>query len=194
MLYVIPTGIVGARIYHVIDYWWYYKEDLVEVLRVWHGGLGIYGAILGGILGLWVYTLKNKKTFQAGLDLICIGLPVGQAIGRLGNYFNQELYGKETKAFWGIIIEGKKYQPLFLFEAILNMGLFLVMVLLSRKERNLGFFAGFYFVGYGVIRFCLDFLRLELWKIGGIGVSQVISIIVFIWGIWLIFLKSKRAK
>jgi phosphatidylglycerol:prolipoprotein diacylglycerol transferase len=188
LLWVVGGGMIGARLYHVVDYWGYYSRNLVEIVAVWQGGLGIFGGILGGMLGLWVYTRK-KEIFLKMLDLVAFGLPVGQAIGRWGNFFNQELYGKPTSLPWGIyirpenrllsVIEYERFQPLFLYESLWCLGVFGVLHWLVKdkvvklgKGRLFIFYLGF----YGLGRFFLEFLRIESWKIYGVNVAQAISL------------------
>src|SRR3989338_4750494 len=106
LLWMIVPGIVGARMYHVVDYWQeVYVGQWWLIPQVWTGGLWIYGALLGGMVGLWLFCKRHKQNFLQWLDVIAFGLPIGQAIGRWGNYFNQELYGKLTSLPWGIYIE-----------------------------------------------------------------------------------------
>jgi len=107
--WVLIFGIVGARAYHVLSWWNFYRQNPVQILALGNGGLGIYGAILGGVLGLWVWRrkgIKGLKGIKTGelLDVAAPGIAVAQAIGRLANYFSQELYGFPTKMPWGIYI------------------------------------------------------------------------------------------
>jgi phosphatidylglycerol:prolipoprotein diacylglycerol transferase len=157
-------------------------------VAVWHGGLGIFGGILGGGVGLWIYTRK-KDIFLKMLDLVAFGLPIGQAIGRWGNFFNQELYGKPTSLPWGIyirpenrllsVIEYERFQPLFLYESLWCLGVFGALHwLVKDKVVKLGKGGVFiFYLGlYGLGRFFLEFLRIESWKIYGVNVAQAISL------------------
>lgn len=196
--WVLVGGIVGARLYHVIDLWdKLYRSDPIQIIKVWNGGLGIWGAIIGGVtmlLGYYVIRLRKKMNLFNLLDVAFVGLPLGQAIGRLGNFFNQELYGRVTNLPWGIPVEGQlgKFHPLFAYEAISNLILFGVLVKLVRLdkfEKRSGLVTGIYLIGYGVIRFALEPLRPEsiVWKIGGVPTASLISVLavalglVFIW-------------
>lgn len=195
ILWVIGGGIIGARAYHVIDLWSYYRINLIEIPAVWHGGMGIFGGILGGIIGLWIYVrvvshpvCQDQATpgveFRRLLDLAALGLPLGQAIGRWGNYFNQELYGQPTNLPWGIfirpenrliqVIDFEKFHPLFLYESLWCLGIFLILKKLNFKPgsgRTLAVYLGL----YGLGRFGLEFLRIAAWQINGINVAQAIS-------------------
>ena len=187
-------GIIGARLYHVIDYWQYYSQDPVKILYLWEGGLGIFGGLGGGILGVGIYCLlfhcSIASLFKL-LDLIAFGLPIGQAIGRLGNYFNQELYGLPTSLPWGIYIETEKgyFHPLFAYEMVWDIIIFIGLIsLIGRIGRvKPGAFFFIYLGLYSFGRFWLEFLRIEPWQIGGINVAQAISLICLISLIWYYF-------
>jgi phosphatidylglycerol:prolipoprotein diacylglycerol transferase len=181
-------GIIGARLYHVVDLWQYYSLHPGEILALWHGGMGIFGAILGGIIGLWFYAKKKDKLVKL-LDVGAVGLPLGQAIGRWGNFFNQELYGKPTDLAWGIYIKPEnrllsvmgyeKFQPLFLYESILSLLIFLILWWLVKDKKVKVGESGLFitYLGlYGLGRFFLEFLRIESWRIAGINVAQGISL------------------
>ena len=184
LLWVVGGGIIGARAYHVIDLWSYYQQHIAEIPAVWHGGLGIFGGILGGVIGLGIYT-RNKKIFLKLLNAGAVGLPLGQAIGRLGNFFNQELYGRPTSLPWGIyikpenrlveVMDFERFHPLFLYEMIWDLIIFLILFRFVKKRQ----FA-VYLVLYGLGRFFLEFLRIDPWKIGNIDVAQGISVILVI--------------
>ena len=178
--FVLIGGIVGARAYHVIDYWQrYYQFNLLKTLFVWEGGLGIWGGIIGGAIGLWIYKwLKAPKSIRLlkVMDCVVVGVPLAQAIGRLGNYFNNEL--------WGI-----NHLPLFAIESVLDLILFGILWKLAARVPKSAVITGSYFVGYGIIRFCLEWLRPTetIWKIAGFPTASIISIaaigsgILFIW-------------
>jgi len=205
LFWLVIFGLIGARLYHVIDYWQYYSKNPIEIFYLWQGGMGIYGAIAGGFVSLWGFaivacykssTKKNfRKLFNCSIpkllnyaDLAAFGLPVAQAIGRLGNYFNQELYGLPTNLPWGIYIslenrlpgyEGFSYfQPLFAFEAVWNIIIFLILITIIKiiKKPKPGIFFFTYLGLYGFGRFWLEFLRINPWEILGINTAQGISL------------------
>lgn len=182
--YTIILGIIGARLYHVIDYWEIYRNYPLLIPQIWQGGLAIYGALIGGGLGIYCSLALSgirKGDILKWLDVAVLGLPLAQAVGRWGNFFNRELYGIETALPWGIVMKGKKYHPLFLYESILNLILFgLLMFLERRKNPKKGTIFSLYLLGYGTIRFLLEFLRLRSWTFAGINVAQFISVLMII--------------
>ncbi len=179
-------GIIGARIYHIVDQWAYYQADLSRVIRLWEGGLGIFGGMVGGFLALLIYFWrqnegKNWKGLGGALDIAGLVMPLSQAIGRIGNFINQEVYGLPTNLPWGIRIEGsmQKYHPLFLYELVLNLGLWWWLNKWERSNRwswGKGYYAALYLIGYGAIRFCLEFLRIESFWGGGVRVAQLFGL------------------
>lgn len=190
--WVVLGGVIGARAYHVIDKWKeIYSLDPISIVYLWNGGLAIWGAIMGGVVvaSVWYYFFGRKNIeFTRLLDLLFFGLPLGQAVGRLGNFFNQELYGKQTTLPWGIKIDGLpgRYHPLFAYEAFLNLGLFFVLVKLSYNKKR-GVVSGAYLIGYGLIRLILEQFRPDevVWRLTGIPVAVIFSCIAILTGLYL---------
>jgi len=171
-------GILGARIYHVIDYGQYYQSNLVQILYLWNGGLGIFGAIIGGAASAYVYLKIKKQDFWYYISTIIIFLPLSQAIGRWGNYFNQEIVGTTTNLPWGMYLNGIKYHPIFLYESILNLILFIILITLkTTKNLEPKKIIGVYLGGYGLIRFLLEFIRPNSWSVYNTNIAQLVSII-----------------
>lgn len=161
-VWVVLGGVIGARLYHVIDKWSeIYSLNPVSVFYLWNGGLGIWGAVIGGSVALCVLS-KNK--FTDLLDIAFFGLPLGQAIGRWGNFFNGEILGRNG-------------EPLFLYESLLNLILFGTLFMTARRSRLS--IVGIYLIGYGLIRLVLEPLRPEeiIWKIAGTPTAILASII-----------------
>lgn len=208
MMWAVALGVIGARLWFVFfppvataeagkDTAWMLKNffDLNDgAIAVWSGGLGIFGGVIGGFIGILIYVYRAKLTdLWVWMDMAAIGLPLGHAIGRWGNYVNQELYGKPTELPWAISIDNPPAQyagasgfhPLFLYESLWNIALcgFLVWLWLKHRERFIkGDFLLIYLMGYPPIRFLLEFLRVEIAEVPGIGVnsSQTISVIGFV--------------
>ncbi len=181
--WVVISGVIGARLYHVIDKWQtIYSLNPISVFFVWNGGLGIWGAIIGGIIALIAFIktqkLKNSRTRNLIelLDIGTFGLPLGQAIGRWGNFFNNEIVGRNG-------------EPLFLYESILNLVLFVILILVAKKTKRAGRVVGVYLIGYGFIRFVLEPLRPDaiVWKISGIPTAMIFSAIAIVSGTYFIW-------
>jgi phosphatidylglycerol:prolipoprotein diacylglycerol transferase len=209
---VIP-GLIGARLYHVLTpspasglTTEYYLQNPLQMLAIWEGGLGIYGAIVGGILGIAVYGLRHKQPLLRWLDLIAPAMAIGQGIGRWGNFVNQELYGRPTDLPWAIYIDlanrlpgyeaFERFHPLFLYESVWNIGFGVLLMVLAWRGRawlRPGDVLALYVMQYAVIRFLLDFLRLDSHGIAGIPAfttAQIIAMIGFMGG--LAFLIGRR--
>lgn len=201
-------GIIGARLYHVFSTpsdgslgWWYYRNNPIAILKIWEGGLGIYGAVFGGAFGLWLYTRFAKLSFLRWADAAAPGLLLAQAIGRWGNFINKELYGPPTDLPWGIYIPPEKrlpgleayerFHPVFLYESLFCLlGFILFMVFARRwapKLRDGDVFLA-YLIYYPFGRIFIEMLRPDAWKVGGIAAAQLVAlacILVAIGGIWL---------
>ncbi|MDO8559464.1 MAG: prolipoprotein diacylglyceryl transferase [bacterium] len=188
------AALLGARLYAVLLFWPDYAADPWEIVKVWHGGLAIHGALVAGALALLVYCRRKRYSFWAWADIIAAALPAGQAIGRWGNYFNQELFGPPTSLPWGIFIDpahrlagfpqATLFHPVFLYESLLNLALFLLLWRLFRHRRQVGVMVAAYAVGYGVIRLLMEQLRLDLTpELLGIRWPVVVSALLIIGGL-----------
>jgi prolipoprotein diacylglyceryl transferase len=167
----VPFGLVGARIYHVITSPQAYLHDPVAALYVWRGGLGIPGGILGGVIAGTIVCRRRGIRPAAMADAIAVGVPVAQAIGRFGNYFNQELFGRPTTLPWGLEIDpdntyavpgAQAYHPTFLYESLWNLGVAGVVLWADRRWR-LGHGRAFalYLALYAVGRTWVEALRID---------------------------------
>lgn len=194
MPWLLIGGIIGARLWHVFTPTpsqgitaSYYLTNPIEALKIWKGGLGIPGAVIGGAAALWIYARIKKINMLAWMDMIAPGLILAQAVGRWGNFVNQELYGMPTDLPWKIFIDEAHrlphyrdvayYHPLFLYESLWNLaGMFFLLWLTRRFADRLKpgdvFLA--YLVIYPVGRFALEFLRLDSALVGGININQTI--------------------
>lgn len=194
LIVVLFTGILGARIYHIISSWDYYMAHPGEMFSFQMSGFGIYGAVLGGLLGVWAFTKYNKLRFLEWADYCAPGLILAQAIGRWGNFFNQELYGPPTDLPWGIYIapshrlpglEGfERFHPTFFYESVLCLIGFGILFHLARNWKRNRLWGDIFFI-YGMIypsiRFFIEgYFRPDAWKIGGIPTAQIISVVFFV--------------
>lgn len=172
--YLVIFGLIGARLYHVVFYnLSYFIKYPWEILMFWHGGLAIHGAIIAGIITIIYYCRKRHLLAWTYLDIFAVTLTLGQALGRVGNYFNQELFGRPCNLKWCIPIEPFNrpadyqnylyFHPVFLYEFFLNCLLFIILFVLYRSRRmTAGAITASYLIGYSVIRFFMEFLRLDV--------------------------------
>jgi len=196
--YVIIFGLIGARIYEVVFFnWSYYQYNLIDIFKIWNGGLAIQGVILFGIITVYIFCRKNKLFFWKYTDLLVLGLILGQAIGRWGNFFNQELYGHVSNLPWSIYIEktANFHHPVFLYESILNLILFFILLSLFKKKYFQGLITICYLGGYSLIRFGMEFLRVDPTPmVLGIRLPQLVSFIVVVISVILIIIRAKLVK
>ncbi len=192
---ILLCAILGARIYYVALDFSYYSKHAGEIFAVWNGGISIHGALIGGILcGVWL-ARKNKFSFLKYADIFAYGLLIGQAVGRLGNYFNCEAFGKPTLLPWGLYIpevhrpfeyyQYSYFHPTFLYEIIWNLLVFTMLILLTKKRT---YPAGTVFFGYLVLysigRFFIEFLRIDsVLNVGIVPVAQIVCVIAAVIGI-----------
>jgi prolipoprotein diacylglyceryl transferase len=183
----VPAGLVGARLYHVLtsDQDRYFHHP-IEALKIWEGGLGIWGGIAGGALGAWWVLRKHGVPFLPFADALAPCLPIAQAIGRFGNYFNQELYGKRTTLPWGLKIDNGTdkgvFHPTFAYEALWDLGV-AGLVLWADRRWQLGRGRAFalYVAAYCVGRAWIEALRIDdAHKILGIRLNDFTSAILFV--------------
>lgn len=215
LVFALIVGILGARLYHVISSpagtnlgWRYYFVEhpfttirlgslavpFPSALAIWEGGLGIYGGVFGGAVAVWIYTRRHSLNLLQWLDIGAYGLIAGQAIGRWGNFFNQELYGNPTTLPWGIPIDAAhrlpqfaslppetRFHPTFLYESLWNFLALALMLWLSRRYaqrlRN-GDIALLYLILYPLGRFLVEFQRPDAWTILSLPTAQWIALVL----------------
>jgi phosphatidylglycerol:prolipoprotein diacylglycerol transferase len=201
LIWVLIGGIIGARLWHVFTpppsmiaqglTTQHYLTHPLDLINTRLGGLGIPGAVIGGVIALYFFTRRKKQNFLIWADIAAPAVALGQAIGRWGNFFNQELYGRPTDLPWAITIDPPyrlaeyadvaKYHPLFLYESLWNLAnmLFLIWLNRSKSEKLLpGDVFLVYLVTYPLGRFLLEFLRLDSPRIGTINTNQTVMLIV----------------
>jgi prolipoprotein diacylglyceryl transferase len=193
-IWAVPFGIVGARIYHVAtDPELYFGKDphLLDTIEIWKGGLGIWGAIAGGAIGAYIACRRYGVTFSSVADALAPGLLVAQAIGRIGNYFNQELFGKPTTKPWGLKIdlahrpEGytqfATFHPTFLYELLWNLAAAALIILIDRRVKLTGGRAfALYVMFYTAGRFWIEHLRIDFaHHIGPLRLNDWTALILF---------------
>ena len=210
-LWTVPVAIIGARIFHVLTHtgdYFYPGADLTVVFKIWEGGIAIYGGLIGGAVGAWIGTKRSGVGFWAFADAVAPGILLAQAIGRWGNYFNQELFGLPTTLPWGLEIDqfnpafpdglpaGTLFHPTFLYESIWSLVGVAALLLLDRKfNLRRGSMFGAYLIYYSIGRIWTENLRIDPSDI-------IFSLRTNVWsallgvatGAILIYLSSKRSK
>ncbi len=193
LILCILVGIVGARLYYVAFEWDYYSQHLDQILNFRQGGLGIYGGIITGLIVGVIYCKVKKLNPLEACDIAMPGVALAQAIGRWGNFINQEAYGYETDLPWAVLINGKKHHPTFLYESIGDFIIFLFLYYYARNHQKYhGQIFALYMVLYGVLRFFVEGLRLDSLYFRGFRISQIVSIVGIIMGILILIFGRKE--
>ena len=197
----VPAGLVGARLYHVITSPAKYKSDPIEALYIWHGGLGIWGGILGGVLGAWWVLRRQGLSFAPVADTVAPFLALAQAIGRLGNYFNQELFGRPTTLPWALEIDAEHtpngiagtFHPTFLYELLWNLGVCgLVLWADNRWQLGKGRALALYVAAYSAGRGWIEALRVdEATHFFGIRLNDYVSAVCFLAAVIYLVVRRK---
>ncbi|MEU5965017.1 prolipoprotein diacylglyceryl transferase [Micromonospora parva] len=205
-VWAVPAGIIGARIYHVItspEKYFGAGGDPMKAFAIWEGGLGIWGAVAGGAVGAWIAARQLGIPFSVVADALAPGLPLAQAVGRVGNWFNNELFGARTTLPWGLeihrmdpdnpghalrddagqpILEPGLYQPTFLYEALWNLGVVALVLILDRRLKlGRGRAFALYVMGYTAGRFWIELMRTD-------EANQILGVRLNVWTAALVFL------
>ncbi|WP_346069552.1 prolipoprotein diacylglyceryl transferase [Streptomyces cheonanensis] len=200
-VWAVPFGLIGARLYHVItDYQLYFGDgrDPVNAFKIWDGGIGIWGAIAGGAVGAWIACRRRGIPLPAFADAVAPGIAFAQAIGRWGNWFNQELYGKPTDLPWALEIDNGidsgTFHPTFLYESLWCVGVG-VLVIWADRRFKLGHGRAFalYVAAYTAGRFWTEYLRIdEAHEVLGLRLNNWTSIVVFLAAVAYLVISAKR--
>ncbi|MBV6396290.1 MAG: Prolipoprotein diacylglyceryl transferase [Anaerolineales bacterium] len=212
LIYLLVSGVIGARLWHIFTpppssveqgiTTAYYLTHPFDAVAIWNGGLGIPGAVMAGALVLWWYTRKHNLSFLEWADIAVPSLALGQALGRWGNFFNQELYGAPTNLPWRVFIDPahrvsgfesyEYFHPLFLYESFWNLGNMFLLLWLGRRfpdRLKPGDLLFVYLIVYPVGRFLLDFLRLDASLVGGVNANQTFMAFVAVASALTLFLR-----
>ena len=193
-IFAIPAGVLGARLYYVIFNWGFYSQNPSQILNFRGGGMAIHGALIGGILAGLIYTKIKNINFLKMADIALIGMPLAQAIGRWGNYINGEAHGGPTDLPWGIMVDGVKVHPTFLYESIWDFGIFIFLWIFRKKKKYEGQVAIYYIILYSLGRFFIEGLRTDSLMIGPLRMAQVISLVGVVGGIIAHIYLSKKSN
>ena len=202
--FTLPMAVIGARLFYVLGS--DHSYTFWQIFEIWKGGMSIYGGVIGGAVGIALYCIIFKKNFLDVGDVACVSLILGQAIGRWGNFFNQEVYGKvvsNSSLQWfpfAVLLEnGTWHYALFFYESLINFAIFALLMVLIRRTNKSGIICGIYLIAYGFIRFLLEPLRDAQYNlmIFGLKLSSITSAIAVLFGIViivLIYTKLRRGK
>ncbi len=205
-LVAVLAGVIGARLYHVVTDWDRFEGDLAKIPAIWEGGLGIPGGLLAGIpVGLW---MAHRRGMPLSTAATCAApaIALAQAIGRWGNYFNQELYGRPTDLPWALEIDadhllpgyavGTTFHPTFLYESLWSLGLVLVLLWIDRRRwlRD-GSLMAVYVIGYGIGRFWVEGLRIDRAdELGGLRWNQWVALAAIVGGAVVLWWWERRPQ
>jgi phosphatidylglycerol:prolipoprotein diacylglycerol transferase len=203
--YLIIGAILGARIYYCLLSLDYYMQNPLEVLQIWHGGISIHGGIIGGLFAGIIYCKKHKLPILKFCDIFSYGLILGQSIGRWGNFFNSEAFGKPTESFLKLYIPIYKrpldylqynyFHPTFLYESILDFCIFLILFFIIRKfSKNYNGIVFFtYLILYSIVRIIIEQVRIDsVLNIFGIPIAQIVSVIIILISLFFIIQILRR--
>lgn len=211
---IIIASLLGARAYYVMFSWDQFKGDFMKIIDFRQGGMAFYGGVIGAVIAILIIHAIKKKPALKFIDFCAVYLPLGQAIGRWGNFVNQEAFGVNTDLPWGMISNGTKaylemnpqlgqnpalpVHPTFFYEFLGNMILFIVLLLYRRKNKHNGDLLATYLIGYGIIRYIVEGLRTDSLYIGQttVRVSQLLSLFMVVAGIGIFvyhYLRDKKA-
>ncbi|MDO4792700.1 MAG: prolipoprotein diacylglyceryl transferase [Filifactor alocis] len=189
-LYALPLAIIGARTYYVLFHFEEYRGDLFEMINIRGGGLAIHGALLGAFAGGWIAVKKHRLKLLKTMDIFSPYVILGQAIGRWGNFINQEAHGGPTDLPWGIMVDGVKVHPTFLYESLWNIAIFILLLSVRKKKDFDGKMTAIYLIGYSIGRFFIEGLRTDSLMLGPLRAAQVISLIFIVIGA-LLWMKNR---
>ncbi|CEQ13271.1 prolipoprotein diacylglyceryl transferase [[Clostridium] sordellii] len=190
----IPVGLICARLYYVIFNWEYYASNPSQVFNFRGGGMAIHGALIGGVLAGYLFSRYKKINFFKLADTVIIGMPLAQTIGRWGNFINKEAHGGPTNLPWGIMVDGVKVHPTFLYESIWDFGIFVFLWMFRKKKSYEGQIIVLYAILYSLGRFFIEGLRTDSLMIGPLRMAQVISLVGVIGGLIAHIYLSKKSK
>ena len=193
-LVVIPSSIIGARAYYVIFNWSYYSGDFLKMINTRLGGMAIHGGVIGGVFAGYVFCRIKKLSFPKLVDITAPSLILGQAIGRWGNFINQEAHGGPTDLPWGIMVDGVRVHPTFLYESIWNVGVFALLLFMRRRKKYEGQVMVVYMGAYSLGRFWIEGLRTDSLMLGPLRMAQVISLVLIAAAVIINSIMTRRNK
>lgn len=206
LIWAIPISVISARIYYVIFQWDFYKDNPGEIIQIWHGGIAIYGALIGAVVTAIVFSKVRKISFWQLADIAAPSLIIAQAIGRWGNFMNQEAHGSAvTRAALEnlhlpkfiinqMYIDGSYYQPTFLYESLWSLAGFIILLIIRRTKVRRGEVFLSYVIWYSVGRFFIEGMRTDSLMWGAFRVSQVLALLLVIFSIIIIIYRRVKSN
>jgi phosphatidylglycerol---prolipoprotein diacylglyceryl transferase len=195
LLFAIPAGIIGARTYYVIFSWDYYSKNLDQIINIRNGGLAIHGGLIAGVIVGVIFCKVRKINIWQILDIVAPSVVLGQAIGRWGNFINQEAYGGPTNLPWGIMVNGVKVHPTFLYESIINLSVFIFLMWYRKnKRKNQGEVIALYLILYSIGRFFVEGMRTDSLMFMNMRIAQLLSLGLVLLGIIIFVILRKKSK
>ncbi len=196
MVWLVAGVIIGARLFEVLV--WepaYYFANPGEIIAIWHGGLSFHGGLLGGLVAGYLFARKRKINFLELCDICIIPIALGQALGRIGNFINGELYGRIADVPWAVKFPGAEgyRHPSQLYEAAYNVVIFLVLLSIGQKRMARGSLFALFLILYSVFRFITEYFREPTAFVGPLTLGQALNIPVFIAGVALLFWLRRKA-
>ena len=202
---IIIVGLLGARLYYCLLNFEYYWANPLEIFDIRQGGLSIHGMLIIGILLVYYLARKYKLSFLKMADILACSVALAQSIGRWGNFFNSEAFGRPTNSDWGLFIPIDKrpelyisselFHPTFLYESILNLIIFAILVFLLKRKFSDGFIFFLYLVLYSIVRIFVEYFRVDsALNLFGFPIAQIVSLILFIVGVFGIYYINKKSN
>ena len=203
--YLIIGIILGGRLGYVIFYNFnYYSHNILDIFKIWQGGMSFHGGLLGIIFSSIIFAKKNNQDPFEYMDLVSLVAPIGIFFGRLANFINSELYGKTTEVLWSVIftkVDNFPRHPSQLYEAVLEGAILFLILMYFRKKNYLakpGLISGLFLIFYSIFRFFIEFVRVPDEQLGylifELSMGQIISLIFFVIGIILFYLKNENQQ
>ncbi len=203
VIFGVPAAVVCARLYYVIFRWDSYRDRLTDIFKIWEGGLAIYGGIIGAVATVFIYCRVKRLSPLKVLDVGCIGLPIGQAIGRWGNLINREAFGAPASSLvpWRMRLytdatmsTWAEVHPTFLYESLWNVGVLIILLRLLGRKKFDGQVFWTYVLSYGLGRFWIEGLRLDSLYLGPVRISQMVALITAILAVVILIISAKKTK
>lgn len=193
-LWVVIGSVVGARLAYVFGNWNLYKDNIMQAFNLLGGGLSYFGGLVAAVLFAYLYCRRKKLDFFEYADLFAVYIPLGHAIGRIGDYLIGEHIGTSTRWPMGILYQGDLRHPIPLYDMLFNLGLFFFLIWMRRKHVVKGSLLAIYLIGYGGFRFLTSYIRIDEKIIVNNSIIQYFALLLFIIGIIWLYLMNRKNK